>query len=219
MHTRRLGAFIVGAWLLGILLMGYVKTQNLLIVDKIMETPPGPVAKDMEDLGPDITKQLLRYHASEANRFLMETWEVLQIGIGAAFLSASLFTAHRSKYLLIVSTIMMGIATFEAFYVTPAMTSLGRAYDFLPSTAASPERDNYQNFYVIHNALEIAKLLMGLTLAARLLFDRYGWKSKLLPTPKRQLRRRSRSGSGSTAVPEAGAVHDVNDPDNSHVNG
>jgi hypothetical protein len=199
--------------------MTYVGTQNLLIVDKIMETPPGPVAKDMEDLGADITKQLLRFEASETNRFLFATWEVLQMGIAAAFLSATLFTSHRSKFLIIVSTIMVGIVMFQAFYVSPAMASLGRAYDFLPNTAASPERDNYQSFYVIHNMLEGLKLLLGFTLAARLLFDRYGWKAKLLPSPNRQLRRRRRSGSSSSSSPVVPAIDEINDAHNSHVDG
>jgi hypothetical protein len=199
--------------------MGYVSNQNLLIVDKIMETPPGPVAKDMEDLGADITKQLFRFQASETNRFLFAVWEVLQIGLAAAFLSAALFTAHRSRYLLIVSTMMIGIVVVQAFYISPAMASLGRAYDFLPSTAASPERDNYQSFYVMHNLLEIVKVLLGLTLTARLLFDRYGWKSKLLPTPNRQLRRRRRSSSSTAESPVAAEIDQVNDTHNSHVDG
>ena len=198
--------------------MGYVSNQNLLIVDKIMETPPGPVAKDMEDLGADITKQLFRFQASETNRFLFAVWEVLQIGLAAAFLSAALFTAHRSTYLLIVSTMMIGIVVVQAFYISPAMASLGRAYDFLPSTAASPERDHYQSYYVMHNLLEILKVLLGLTLAARLLFDRYGWKSKLLPTPNRQLRRRRRSSSTAES-PVAAEIDQVNDTHNSHVDG
>ena len=87
MHTRRLASFILGAWILGSLIMLFVSYQNGLNVDKILNNPPGPVAKDIEELGSDITRLLLKYQATEMNRFLSETWGVGQIGIGLAFLS------------------------------------------------------------------------------------------------------------------------------------
>src|SRR5258707_12533133 len=159
MHTRRLASFILGTWLLGCLMGGFILSQNFQNVERVMNNPPGPVAKDMEDLGSDIAKLMLRYQASEMNRFLYNTWGVAQIGIGAAFLSACLFTAHRNKYLLALGAAMLAIAIFQVTYITPTMTALGRAFDFLPANAASRERDSFQSYATMYTVTEVIKLL------------------------------------------------------------
>lgn len=197
MHTRRFASFILGAWILGCLLMGYVMSQNVQNVDRILNNPPGPVAKDIEDLGADITRILLRFQASEVNRFLSDVWGVLQLGLGAAFLISCALTSHRSKFLIIVSTVMIVIVALQMFYLTPIMTQLGRSFDFLPATAALKDRENYQGFHVWHTVLEFLKLLLGVGLAVRLLFDRYAWQQKLTGTPQRVSRRRRRHSSTS----------------------
>jgi hypothetical protein len=210
MHTRRLASYILGAWLLGSLFFTFVTTQTMVTVDRIMESPPGPVAKDIEDLGSDLTRILLQYQATEFNRFLTNTWEVLQIGLALAFISATILTAHRSKFLIIVSTLMLGIVITQTTYLSPSMAALGRSFDFLPKTAAPQERENYRNFEVMYNTASVVKLLLGATLAARLLFDRYGFQKKFsTDSSGRQLRRRrrtsssgSRSGSTEPSVTE-----------------
>src|SRR6476469_7796195 len=123
MHTRRLASYLVGAWMLAILIFGFVSMQNLSNVDRILSSPPGPVAKDIEDLGTDITRMLMRYQATELNRFLAETWGVGQIGLGAAILSSLLFTAHRSKFLIYATCVMIVIALFQVVSIRPSMNA------------------------------------------------------------------------------------------------
>ena len=60
MHTRRLASFLVGAWMLASLILGFISVQNMTNVDRILSSPPGPVAKDIEDLGTDIAEHLRR---------------------------------------------------------------------------------------------------------------------------------------------------------------
>ncbi|MEO8131613.1 MAG: hypothetical protein ABI822_31255, partial [Bryobacteraceae bacterium] len=199
MHTRRLASFLVGAWMLASLIFGFVSVQNLSNVDKILASPPGPVAKDIEDLGGDITRQLLRYQASQFNRFLTETWGVAQIGLGAAVLSAVLFTAHRSRFLIFSTCVMILIAIIQVAYIRPAMDAMGRSFDFLPLGAAARERDSYQSYATMYTVAEVVKLLIGLFLSGRLLFDRYGWKQKFLPAPPKRLQRKRKSGVGGAA--------------------
>lgn len=224
MHTRRLSSFILGAWLLGSLFTAFIASQSFANVERIMNNPPSPVAKDMEDLGSDITRQLLRYQASELNRFLFETWGVVQLGMGAAFLSASVLTSHRSKFLILVSALMMVLVAISTFYILPTMNVLGRSFDFLPLAAAPVDRANHASYHLTYLVMEVLKLLLGLSLAARLLFDRYGWKQKLLPlapASKTTQRRRRRSTPltgdlhGPTTVEQP--VDAVNNPDDSHV--
>lgn len=181
--------------------MGYVTSQNVQNVERILNNPPGPVAKDIEDLGNDITRLLLRFQAAEVNRFLGEVWGVLQLGLGAAFLISSVLTSHRSKFLTIVSSAMILMVVLQMFWISPIMTQLGRSFDFLPLTAALKDRENYQSYHVWYVVLEFLKLLLGLGLAIRLLFDRYAWQQKLAGTPQRVSRRRRRHSIGSTEVP------------------
>ncbi len=214
--------------MLGILMIGFVSLQNMSNVDRILGSPPGPVAKDIEDLGTDITRLLLRYQAAQMNRFLMESWGVAQVGLGAAILSAVLFTAHRSKFLIYATCVMVLIVIFQVTYVRPSMNALGRSFDFLPGTAAMRERDGYQSYATMYSAAEVIKLLIGLLLSGRLLFDRYGWKQKLLPpAPKRLQRKRKNSiggaASGTDGIVERPVVKPeikaVDDPDHRHIDG
>lgn len=214
--------------MLAILIFGFISMQNMSNVDRILSSPPGPVAKDIEDLGTDITRLLMRYQATELNRFLAETWGVGQIGLGAAVLSAMLFTAHRSKFLICATCVMILIALFQVAYIRPSMNALGRAFDFLPAGAATRERDSFQSYATMYTVAEVIKLLIGLLLSGRLIFDRYGWKQKLLPATPKRLQRRRKSGVGGSAsgidgivdrTTAKGEVKPINDPDHSHIDG
>lgn len=205
MHTRRLASFILGAWLVGCLLMSFVSSQGLQNVDRLLTNPPGPVAKDVEDLGADITRMLLRYQASEMNRFLFQVWGVLQLGLGGAFVISSVLTSHRSKFLIGVSLMMMVLIAIQMFYVAPAMNALSRSLDFLQVNAAFKERDAYQSFRIWDIVLEILKMALGLALAARLLFDRYAWKQQF-GAPQRISRRKRRVPSSESLTPAPAGV-------------
>ena len=214
--------------MLAILIFGFISVENMSNVDRILSSPPGPVAKDIEDLGLDITRLLMRYQATQLNRFLAETWGVAQIGLGTAVLSALLFTAHRSKFLIYATCVMILIAIFQVAYIRPSMNALGRSFDFLPAGAATRERDSYQSYATMYQVAEVTKLLIGLLLSGRLLFDRYGWKQKLLsPTPKR-LQRKRKSGVGGAAsgtdgivdrTTATGEVKVIDHPNNRHIDG
>jgi hypothetical protein len=216
--------------MIGMLIFGFVASQSLANVDRILSSPPGPVAKDIEDLGSDITRLLLKYQAAELNRFLFEAWGVAQIGLGAAILSAMVFTAHRNKFLIGIALFMVVTSLFQVAYIRPSMNALGRAFDFLPLTAATRERDIFDSYHVMYIVAEVIKLLAGLLLTGRLLFDRYGWKQKLMPDPPKRMQRRRKSSIGGDASGTDGPVdrpvkavlakiETVDDPNNGHIDG
>jgi hypothetical protein len=211
--------------MLAMLIFGFISMQNMSNVDRILGSPPGPVAKDIEDLGTDIARLLMRYQATELNRFLAETWGVAQIGLGAAALSAVLFTAHRSKFLIYATCVMILIAIFQVAYIRPSMNALGRSFDFLPASAATRERDAYQSYATMYTVAEAIKLIIGLLLSCRLLFDRYGWKQKLMPHPPKRLQRKRKSSVGGSAsgtdgiVDRVSEVKAIDDADHSHIDG
>jgi hypothetical protein len=194
MHTRRVGAFLIGAWLLGSLLVAFISSQAFLNVDRFFGSPPAQISKEIDDIGPDVMRQILRYQASQHTRHLSETWEVMQLGLGSALLATSFLTAHRSRIVIFSTALMLLIVLVMYFRLTPIMNALARSYDFLPLTASSQERDAFSYYAVWYRVLDILKAALGVIVTGRLLFDRYDWQEKLLPGsgPAKGVRRRRR---------------------------
>jgi hypothetical protein len=209
MHTRRFGAFLVGAWLLGSVLVWFVTSQSLQTVDRTLTSPPPAIQKELlDDLGPELSRQILLYDASQLNRRVTETWEILQLGLAAALLAISFLTSSRSKTIVIAALLMTLTSAVMALYLTPSMNALARSFDFLPQNAALGERAAFQNLQVWHRVLLIVGLLAALVATARLLFDFYEFGAKLIPdlgknTNKR--RRRRRTPGDSAAAPADGS--------------
>ena len=214
MHNRRLGAFLIGAWLIGNVLVWFVTSQSLMNVDRTLSTPPPQTQKEFDDMGPEVTRQILRHQAMRLNRRVVETWEMMQLGMGAALLAISTLTTHRSKVTIVSSALLVLMSAMAAFYLTPAMNALGRSFDFLPATAALRERDAFQRLDVWHRVLTVLSTSVAVVITVRLLFDLYEFRNKLLPNPEskpHKVRRRRHSTSTSTedAVPNPaeGARH------------
>lgn len=204
MHNRRFGAFLIGAWLIGTVMVWFATSQSLLNVDRTLSTPPQQVQKEFDDMGPDVTRQILRHQAMQLNRRVTETWEVIQLGMAGALLAISILTTHRSKTTIASAILLMILSAFAAFYITPAMNALGRSFDFLPPTAALRERDAFQRLDVWHRVTHVLGTLIALLITARLLFDFYEFRDKLMPDmdrgkKTRRRRRRSAPPSGSMA--------------------
>lgn len=192
MHTRRVGAFLIGAWLFGTLLVAFVSSQSVANVERFFTSQPPQIAKEVDDVGSDVMRQILRYQADQHVRRISETWQVIQLGLGAALLVTAFLTSHRSRIVLACSLTMALIAAVMYFYLTPAMNALARSFDFLPASASIPERENFSRYAVWSRVLEILKIFCALVVTGRLLFDRYEWRDKLIPGRK-VLRRRNRS--------------------------
>jgi hypothetical protein len=214
MHTRRLASFLLGAWLLGSILLAFIVAgQNFAQVDRLLDTPPGQISRDIDELGADVVRQMFRYQAAEVNRFLFQVWGVIQLGIGLGCLTAVTVTAHRNKVLVIGALLMLLITCAQTFYIVPSMTALGRQFDFLPATANSPERDTHRTLHIWSEILEVIKLLAGFVLAGRLLFDRMAWRDRLASTRthrpgRRRRRKRTRDGSEVEEVKPVDHAHD-----------
>lgn len=223
MHTRRVGAFLIGAWILGCLLLMYAAGQNVATVERILGNPPLPIAKELTDIGSDVAHIMFRHEAMQATRRLYESWGVMQLGLMGAFFATAFLTSHRSKFLIIGSAFVLIMIAIQAFYLTPIVHGLGRSLDFLPPNAAPRERENLQHYETMFYVAEALKLLVGVVLAGRLLFDRYDWKNRMFGdeelaatgTTSKGIRKRKRRVS-----PHPGdQVQTVNHPDDSHVDG
>ena len=181
MHTRRLGAFLIGAWLLGTLLVMFVTSQSYKNIDRFFASLPPQVAKEVDDVGPEAMRQILRFHASEHNRHVKETWEMMQLGIVAALLATAVLTSHRSRVLVTCAGLMIMMVLTTYLYFTPVLNELSRSFDFLPLTAAVKEREEFSNYAVWYRVFEVLKTTLALVVTARLLFDRHELQEKLIP--------------------------------------
>ncbi len=206
MHTRRLASFLIGAWLLGSLLVTFVVVPAMhRQTDAILSSPPQALSKDIEDLGADVARLMLAYQASEATRFVYEIWGIVQIGMACALVATVLFTAHRSKFLIVTALLIAVLACIQVFYVIPTLRATGRVIDFLPLSANSPARETNHIFQVWYQVCEVLKILGAVVFAGRLIIDFYSWQDRPGESTSsrghRRRHRRKRTQDGSLAEP------------------
>jgi hypothetical protein len=166
MHFRRLAALLLGAWLGGSVFMDMVATQNFRSVDRLLAAPPAQVAERIQALGGhDAARVFLRYQVSEQNRWYFQTWERVQVALGAVLFLVLLFGAVPNRVTLLITLLMLAMVLLMHFFLTPEITRLGRAADFAPAA----DRTRFWTFHGMYSAGELIKLGLGIVLAARLL--------------------------------------------------
>jgi len=161
-------------------------------VDDVLEDPPAAANDYIKVLGPASARTLLRHLAAEQNRRFFSAWELTQLGIGAALLVTLVVDPDRSRLLLSGTGVLVLIVIAEHFLITPHLTVWGRAIDFLPPEAPSPERFRHAQFHTFYSWLEVAKDVIIVGLSARLMY--YGG------------RRRSRSRSSVNSRSQSAAA-------------
>jgi hypothetical protein len=186
MHFRRFAALLLGVWLGGSVFMDLVATQNFRSVDRLLAAPSPKAAEQIQELGGrDAARAFLRYHVSEQNRWYFETWERVQLGLGLALLLVLLFGTTPDKLMLVLALLMLAIIIVMHFFLTPTITALGRAIDFIPPGTPSLERSRFWTFHGAYSGSELLKLGIGIALAVRLLRRRQRSSSTLSETGKK----------------------------------
>ena len=169
MHFRRFACLLLGAWLGGTVVMSMVATQNFRTVDRLLLAPYPAASQDLKTLGHDSARMLFRWEAGEQNRWLFEVWETAQVALAIAVFFVLLFGSTETKYSLALSLLMLVVVILQRFLLTPMMTSLGRLIDFVPPGTRSPERIKFGVLHMGYVGMEIAKVLLGLLLAIKLM--------------------------------------------------
>lgn len=165
-------------------------------VDNVLETPAAGAEDYIKVIGPASARTLLRHLVGEQNRAFFSAWEWAQLAIAAALLATILMDTERNTFLLIGALLMTVTVVAQHFLITPHLTVWGRAIDFLPPEAPSPERYRHAQFHTLYSWLEVVKGILALGMSARLLFYRSRRRS------------RSRSSSGSSSAQTAAPVSD-----------
>jgi hypothetical protein len=171
-HFRRFACFLLGAWLAGGLFMDMVATQNFRSVDRLLAKPVPPAAQQLDKLGSDDARLLLRHQVSEQNRWYFETWGFAEIVLGVLILLILVFGSTENNFSLLLALLMLLVAIVQRSTLTPQIVVLGRIIDWIPIDQPSPERSR---FWMLHKAfvsLELVNWAMGFLLTARLLARR-----------------------------------------------
>ena len=168
MHVRRLACFFLGAWFAGSLLMALLVTQNPGKAERLMMNLSPNAAAQFNTVPPAQARAILRYHAAERNRDLMETWDTLQLLYGAGFFIFLLFASREGKVSLAAALAMVALVLMQKLFLTPEIADQGRLADFLPADANTADR---AKAIVLQNAywgVEAVKWMAGLGLAGKM---------------------------------------------------
>ena len=174
MHSVRLTCFLLGIWLAGGVFMAWVATENFRQVDRLLEHPNLQARlnfrthENPQNFGPGAARMLLRYQASEQNRFYFEAWESVQVVLGSLLFFFLLFGTREDKYSMGTVLGMLAIVAAQRLVLTPEITSLGRALDFVPANAEALERGRFWLFHNLYSAAELIKWAAALLLVTRL---------------------------------------------------
>ena len=154
--------FLMGCWLTGTIAMAVVATQNFYTIDRLLEAQPNSAFnKDVEKLGAEESRQLLRYLSSELNRLYFQYWNFAELAIGIAvlWLVVKLPESDKVKWYIVA---MLGIVLFLTWVITPQVVSVGRAIDFVPRDPPPPGLRTFGLLHAAFTLLDLVMLILGI---------------------------------------------------------
>jgi hypothetical protein len=168
---RRIAAIALGGWLGAATFADFAVTQNFQTVDRFLSSPgSNATAMELQKIGAERERPILRRNAGEENGFLFEGWETAELAIGAVLIGLLLAGGKRSGLLLAPAVLMLVIVATQRFYLSPEVTGLGRRIaDLSAADPRGPQLDSqFWTAHGIYSGLEIFKLLLGAFLAVLL---------------------------------------------------
>lgn len=163
---------IAGLWLGLTLAMLFVATENFRGVDRLLEAPAKEAAALLGKLPEESPRQLLRYLASELNRYFFDWYGIAQIWLAVILLLNLLFATNGNKLMLALSGVLLVLVAVERLMLFPEITYLGRLMDFAPQELDSPVRSRFWSFHRYFSGLEVIKILLLLAISGKMLVRR-----------------------------------------------
>jgi hypothetical protein len=145
---------------------------NFRAVDRFLNDPGIPGAQMIHNTGHENTRVLLRRAAGEANGWLFEQWEWIQLVTGLALLLVFLFGERPPKIPMALCLLMMVLVLVERFALTPNIVRLGRIIDFLPADPKLPDRVAFSAYHGAYSILDVVKIVFGFAIAGILIIRR-----------------------------------------------
>jgi hypothetical protein len=157
----------LACWLGGLIMVTLAATGSFKAVDTTIEKPPAVVIKSLARLGPDVTRDLLRYQSSEVNRHLFELWGWIQLGLTGAILAGLLFMTNVGKRVLGMALAMTAMAALMAGVIIPGMIRIGRESQARPDGLAAGASQTFKTLHQAFGAFEgVAAVLAMLTIVS-----------------------------------------------------
>ncbi len=166
---------MLGGWLGAATFADVAVTQNFQTVDRFLSSPgSNATALELQKIGADRERPILRRNAGEENGYLFEGWETTELAIGAALIGLLLVGGKRSVLVLAPAVLMLLIVAAQRFYLSPEVTDLGRRIANLSAAdSRGPQLDSqFWTAHGMYSGLEIFKLLLGAFLAVLLVLPR-----------------------------------------------
>jgi hypothetical protein len=154
----RLTLCLLGAWLMGSVMMFVVAPTNFHLIDELLAGSNNASFRALgEHVGPASTRELLRYLASELNRTFFLQWNIAQAALGVLVLWLAWGRPSERRALQLALTALLLVAVLLVVF-TPLITSVGRSLDFVPRQPPPPELARFKLLHVAYTALDLAKV-------------------------------------------------------------
>jgi hypothetical protein len=167
-HTRRISTFLLGAWILGCVLMDYIAVRALESPGIVLNSPPEPVADIVKKLGYDPTSQFVRHAVMEQARRLTYTWEEGQILLALALGGCLFLATQRRIFPLVLCGLMLTLVLFQHSALSPEIAYRGREADFPPGSLNIGTNLRLLALQQTYFGVEVVKLIAGGVLASYL---------------------------------------------------
>lgn len=178
MHFRRLACLLIGIWFGGTLAVGVGASYRYRVAERILSHPAPGSLEHIDALGSRGARDFLIYAAAEQMRDLRETWDSIQVGLGALLFLLLLFGSNEGKFGLLLALGMLALAIFDRLILTPEISLMARLADLTGARAGErARRFLLEGGYI---GLEAAKWMLGLGLATHLVIRHHhsGMKQK-----------------------------------------
>jgi hypothetical protein len=176
-HTRRISTFLLGAWILGCLLMAYTTVRSLAFTGAILSDAPQPVADVVKKLGYDAAAQFVRHVMAEQIRGLTYSWEEGQILLALILGGCLLLATQRRIFPLVLCGLMLVLVLFQFGAISPELAYRGREADFPPGSSNLGTVTRLLALQQVYFGVEVVKLIAGGVLASYLFVFRTSRRS------------------------------------------
>lgn len=158
-HSLRLS--LMGAWLMGTAFLWVVATENFRRVDAVLNGPHPEFHQKLEPLPAGEARQVLRFLASELNRFYFTTWGWSQLILGGVIVVLS-WRLGADRLDLGLLGAMWVVSVLLAIGVTPSLIEIGRQVDFMPRSPAPPQMQAFWRYHLAYTVTDLLKFGAGL---------------------------------------------------------
>lgn len=190
-QIQRLAVLVLGLWLGAGIFADIAVTRNFNTIERFLANPGTTgTANEIDAIGRDREREILRRNAAEENNGIFHDWEHVELAIGAALIA--LLALERAPLLdLAIAGAMIATVAVQTLALSPRIAALGR---LIPSMSpGDPAVAHFWTMHGIYSGSEILKLLFGFSLSLRLCL--------LMPAHTAAVVGRTRLSDDRTGVP------------------